>query len=473
MSVTVFDDGFICMTARYVKAMKEKGGTLYYFRRIPQDVRAHFPGKTFRKVSLGTTDLAKAVKKAAPLIAKDEALWKSLRSSEGMTTRETRDAAAAILERLGLEPGSARLEYPHHELTPIEELNDYFEQRYGEAFSRARYEDDDVAVKRLLNPAEREAVRLVREDPAGCQRLLSDARDVYLANHRKGNQTKFANGVRFAIDQVIDAVGDLPLQSYRRPDAYKVRDYLLARKTTTTTVRRRLNDINSVFNSGLKEFDLKATKTNPFEDLGIPNEEGDATKREGFSKAELATIAAACIETDDDIRHIAAINADTGARLGEVVGLRIGDVTLDGDLPHLHFRRHLHLGRTLKNDQSERKVPLLGLALWGATRALQVARERGEVEGWLFPRYAADNDIRKEHASNTLNKWLKTKLRIGKTTHSFRHAMQTRLKHVGVPKEYRDAIGGWGTRTVSDTYGDDYLLSLLREHLAKVIFWES
>jgi integrase len=243
-------------------------------------------------------------------------------------------------------------------------------------------------------------------------------------------------------------------------------------KTTTTTVRRRLNDINSVFNSGLKEFDLKVTKTNPFEDLGIPNEKVDATKREAFSKAELTIIAAACIEADDDIRHITAINADTGARLGEVVGLRIEDVALDSDVPHLIVRPHLHLGRTLKNDQSERKVPLLGLALWGATRALQVASERGVVEGWLFPRYAADKDIRTDNASATINKWLKMNLKVGKTTHSFRHAMQTRLKHAGVPKEYRDAIGGWGTRSVSDTYGDDYLLSLIREHLAKVIFWK-
>jgi len=45
-----------------------KGGASYYFRRIPQNVKAHFPGRKFRKVSLGTTDLAKAVKKAAPLI---------------------------------------------------------------------------------------------------------------------------------------------------------------------------------------------------------------------------------------------------------------------------------------------------------------------------------------------------------------------------------------------------------------------
>jgi hypothetical protein len=77
------------------------------------------------------------------------------------------------------------------------------------------------------------------------------------------------------------------------------------------------------------------------------------------------------------------------------------------------------------------------------------------------------------HASGTINKWLRTALKIDKTTHSFRHAMQTRLKHAGVPKEFRDAIGGWGTRSIGEGYGEGYMLKQLREHLGKVIFWKA
>ena len=34
MSVTIFDDGFIRMTAQYVKPLK--GGVFYYYRRVPK-----------------------------------------------------------------------------------------------------------------------------------------------------------------------------------------------------------------------------------------------------------------------------------------------------------------------------------------------------------------------------------------------------------------------------------------------------
>ena len=92
----------------------------------------------------------------------------------------------------------------------------------------------------------------------------------------------------------------------------------------------------------------------------------------------------------------------SGARLGEICGLRVGDVMLKGETPYLHIRPHERLGRTLKTPGSEREVPLVGTGLWAAKQAIQNARGGG----WLFPRYAQDNDIRATHASNTVNKWI-------------------------------------------------------------------
>ena len=85
-----------------------------------------------------------------------------------------------------------------------------------------------------------------------------------------------------------------------------------------------------------------------------------------------------------------------------ICGLRVGDVMLKGETPFLHIRSHERLGRTLKTPDLERKVPLVGTGLWAAKQAIQNARGGG----WLFPRYAQDNDIRATHASNTINKWI-------------------------------------------------------------------
>jgi hypothetical protein len=61
------------------------------------------------------------------------------------------------------------------------------------------------------------------------------------------------------------------------------------------------------------------------------------------------------------------------------------------------FRRSLCDSATSRKG-SERKVPLVGIGLRVATGALKAAQTQG-----LFPRYAADNDIRATYASNTIN----------------------------------------------------------------------
>ena len=96
---------------------------------------------------------------------------------------------------------------------------------------------------------------------------------------------------------------------------------------STSTVRRRLDSISSVFNTGRLEFDIQCL--NPFERLTIPSEGIDVEKRDPFTFLELQSIASACHKADDDIRHIIALQLATGARLGEIVGLRREDVSLD------------------------------------------------------------------------------------------------------------------------------------------------
>jgi integrase len=326
-------------------------------------------------------------------------------------------------------------------------------------------EGDD---ERFYTPVEREAVRLVLEEPGKRRVLLTDALEAYLKNHPKGEQEKFVRDTRRAIQDAIVAVNDLPLEAYKREQANTVRDHFLAKGIKTATVRRELNRIKAVFNVGLTEFDLSGVK-NPFEKLRILNEDQDAEKREPFTSPELQMITHACRESDDDIRHIIALQVDTGARLGEIVGLRVEDVVLDHDIPHIHIRPHVKLGRTLKTDTSERKVPLVGAALWAAQRTVEAAKRAKGKSGWLFPRYASDGSIKATHASNTINKWLQTVTKTDKTSHSFRHTMRDRLRHVGAPQDIQDAIGGWGTRTVGMGYGEGYRLEQLKSFMLRLV----
>lgn len=470
MPSILLDTGVLLVTVRYVRANR-KGSTLFYHRRIPEALRSHYDGREFRRVSLGTRDLAVAAPKATKLAAEDDALWATLRSSEGrkakLTTSANREAARALLTALQLSPGvlAPKAETPEGR-DPVEVFDSYFERRYGKDYLEARH-DPQVPfsdLEEMWTPLEREMIRLAKEDPRKPRVLLSDALAVYLKDHDKGADPKFARDAGRAIGHVYSIVGDFPLTDYRREHANAVRDALLKGGNKTATARRRLNAIKAVFNKGLREFDLRS-HGNPFERLQIAKEAQDAETREAFSKAELQVIAKACRSRDDDIRHIVALQADTGARLAEIVGLRVNDVVLDHETPHIIIRPNEALGRTLKNTNSERKVPLIGESLWAAERAMRATKG----SGWLFPRYAVDGNVKATSAAQTINKWLSKTLKLGKTTHSFRHAMRDRLRHADVPEEFQNLIGGWGSRTVGQGYGAGYLLGQLHEQLEKVV----
>lgn len=467
MPLILVDDGFLTVAIRYVKALK-KGGPLFYYRRIPEDVRAHYRGQQHIRKSLGTRELHVAARTAAKLAAEHDALWRALRSPEGqraeVTTKESRDAARALLASRGLAPGDGFRDRN----APDDDFHE-LEVTFSAEYWHLKYEDRDAGpedVEAVLSPVQKEARRLFFGEPTKPQALLSDAVDVYLSGHDKGHDPKFQADTRRATGHLLEIAGDLPLTLYERGHANAVREALLNAGNRTGTVRRRVNTIKAVFNVGLREFNLP-TANNPFERLRIARETHDATTRESFTETELRTIAEACLRLRDDIRHLIAMQMDTGARLGEIVGLRSADVVLTGEIPHIHIRPLESLGRTLKTANSVRKVPLVGMALWGAERAL----EGSSGAAWLFPRYASDGAVKATYASNTINKWLREALRMEKTSHSFRHAMRDRLRHAEAPEAIQDAIGGWGSKSSGQGYGSEgYRLERLREYMERVAF---
>jgi integrase len=261
----------------------------------------------------------------------------------------------------------------------LEGIRNYMAAQHGQNYIYGQF--DVQRPDEIQSPIEHEAIRLLNETPATRRYFLSDALERYLAEHKRGQDPRFARDARRAIDIVTSTIGDLPLADYTRDHARAIRD-VLSIGHSTATIRRRLGSISAIFNLGRREFDIQCQ--NPFEKLAIAQEGLDVTKRLPFTQDELQKISAACLSVDDDIRWIVAIQLATGARLAEIVGLRREDVLLDHEVHHIWIRPHLPLGRSLKTPGSERLVPLPGIGLWGAERAMATAGS----SGWLFPRYA-------------------------------------------------------------------------------------
>lgn len=430
-----------------------RGGTLIYQRAVPKDLQDRYPGKTI-KHDLKTADLAKAARLVADLNQRLEAEWSGLRSAPEASPKALKAHADALLKRYGLTPGNDQ-----NDPQGLQALHDYFDEK------RARFAGGDERVYRTARPTD----YLTPVEATAWRRLyatqgdtLGDLLEVYLKAHRDRDNEKFVTYQRRAFATLTAVVGDREVSAFTRDDARRYIDVALSQGKSTGTIRRRVNSLRAMWSSYRREKDPGCV--NPWERITIAGEGQDKAKRQTFTSGELTTLLNACEAKDDDVRWLIAMLADTGARLAEIVGLPLTDIHLDEPVPYVALRHRPW--RRLKNDQSERDVPLLGVALWAARRVVETAKEG---QRFAFPRYTDDNEAKATSASNATAAWIRAR-GLDHTCHDLRHTMADRLRDVGCPKAIAFSIDGHATKDVGDAYGRGYNLKIKAAWLAKVVF---
>lgn len=262
---------------------------------------------------------------------------------------------------------------------------------------------------------------------------------------------------RLAVRLLMSISGNKDVSEYTRDDARSFVRALEQSGAATTTIRRRINSISAVLNYAYAEQDID--KRNPFSRIIIRGEGRDQKKRGTFTLDQLREGYEEALASKSDVRLLFPILGETGCRLGEIVGLRLEDVDLK--LGAIYIRPHRH--RRLKTAGSERDLPLLGFAERAMTEAL-----RGSDGIYVFPRYYRPDGFVATHASNALNKWIKSRFG-GLTAHCLRHTMRDRLRAVEAPMELIDQIGGWSSiNTMGSKYGRGYGLEQLQSWMSLI-----
>jgi integrase len=127
----------------------------------------------------------------------------------------------------------------------------------------------------------------------------------------------------------------------------------------------------------------------------------------------------------------------TGARLAEITGLLKSDVHPDAPIPYLDVQEHAH--RRLKNDWSNRAVPLSPAALECAKKALTLVPD----SEFVFPRYTDKDKRGSDNASTWLNKVIRRCCSDKKVVvHSLRHNFRDRIRSKGIHFETGKALEG-------------------------------
>ena len=286
---------------------------------------------------------------------------------------------------------------------------------------------------------------------------LSEARKTYCEMKGRADDRRFVRYTSRVVSEIVQLAGDKVINGYTRNDALLFRDSLLKREVSHNTVKRNFECIRAIWNFAARENGI--SDPNPFANMNYGNGAA-AVKRMPIPIDDLRKVQQLCYRKDDDIRWLIALLSDTGMRLAEAAGLVKEDVFLDKEIPHVRLCERPW--RPLKTISSERDVPLVGAALWAATRAFE-----NSPNEHLFPRYCSEQGCKANYASNSLNKWLRKHVPNGCVVHSFRHSMRDRLRAVECPAEIIDQIGGWKTAGVGEGYGLGFdpkiLLAWLRQ----------
>ncbi len=234
---------------------------------------------------------------------------------------------------------------------------------------------------------------------------------------------------------------------------------ILEERMGMKTVKRVFATVRAIVNLSISEEGLDCT--NAFSKTYFP-ENGVEAKRQPIPIQSIRSIQRLCRSLDDDMRWLVALISDSGMRLGEVAGLRLTDIKLNAPIRHIDLRTYPW--RSLKTRVNQRLIPLLGSSLWTAERLMDTSGDNVMA----FPRYCNERGCNANSKSNGLNKKLRQHSPESCVTHSFRHSLSDRLRAVECPSDIVDAIGGWTTAGIGQSYGNGYPLEVLDKWMQRI-----
>jgi integrase len=312
-----------------------------------------------------------------------------------------------------------------------------------------------LRLKTLEVPA---AHLLVADGNASSLPTIEESLEVYFAVKGVGRPKLFFTTAQRYIGYLIECLGNRSIDQYTSKDATVLREWLIKKGLSNSSLQRVFSGIKAVINFVTLEHGLECQ--NAFAKVYLPSNT-DAKKRHAVTPSNMAKIKAECLSLDDDIRWLVAIIFDSGMRLSEAAGLMLADLCLDEEVPYIDLKQHPH--RRLKTASSERKIPLVGMSLWAAKRLKQHSTGL-----YCFPRYTNPERCNSNSASAAINKWIKTVGGSNDVVHGLRHSFRDRLRAVEAPTDMIDQLGGWSLKSVGQCYGDGYDLELLISCLTKI-----
>ncbi|QPL37436.1 DUF6538 domain-containing protein [Thalassospira sp. B30-1] len=279
---------------------------------------------------------------------------------------------------------------------------------------------------------------------------------------KSDRQIKVALGpYRRSVASLIDEIGDKVVSEIERADALAFRARWSQRMTeeglSAKSANKEFNSLRAMFRTIGDAY--LGGRANPFVNISFATKKAGGKKRGATVSAQWAydvvlSPIAIMAGINDEARLITAILAETGARPSEICGLLPEDIRLDGKVPYIQISPNRI--RQLKNEPSERQIPLVGGALPAAAALINAG---GIV------RYLGNNT----GFSNAVNKFLRDHHAFEhgrQSLYSLRHCFEDRLTAVEAPDKIAAAL--MGHKFHREKYGAGPSLAQKRDWLLKI-----
>ena len=455
--------GLFSLTLHYLHKPKGRH-TWYYRRQVPADLRRHYSQPALLK-SLKTRDKTQAARSCLKLNDQVEKEFDRLR--RGLPKRRSSSLHQKAIQMLYEYDIAPEIEMDDGARTALEgKFLDHLEDKLSdklskEEFEHVWYKEGDPSAH--LDVVEAVALEILR----GRYRPLASAfPNSYVHLKHRENDKKFTDAAERAITFLLEFLPDKSPGEYTRAEVrLLIKSHLDKGGMKTATLHRQLTVLRAMFNKVSLELELKEDSLHPFSDFEVPGLREDSDQREDFERDQLDRLRESIKGRKPEIEQLIHLMLETGLRVNECCGLLVSDIQFAVDVPHLVIHRNAF--RRLKTKNSQRFIPLVGVALKAMKQAV---KDKGQGD-WVFPSYinAEKEETRNTSASAAVNKRIKSILgEDAPTCHSFRHTFNTRLRNVDCPRDIRDELGGWA-KTISDKYGTPTDLKIKARYITKSI----
>ena len=456
----------------HVKNLKTKPNGIYCYRRaVPEDIRDAFwesrqdpsntkgkprQGKEF-SISLQTRDPKVAAKKAIELNKKFDAEFDRLRAGGDIPGK-----SAARMRAYGFDYGPLTSQKPPYNSTADGSAYDELMRDFQHEYMIHTNSEYDFEYKNL-DAVDAHLVAVLHGEVANLL-TLTDAQELMVLRYGSNHDKKL---------EILRAFqrfkSSLPTELICNILPFQVESVFADMKAEGKT-HNTIKKYKICVKKGVEDLIISrgATLNNPFATARLLKTKNDVSKvRYTCKPSELAAIGKYVVENSvrDTVRVIGLL-INTGARLSEVAGLELSNIHVNTTIPHMQV---IPLdSRGLKNSNSERLVPLVGLSLDIAKLILETAQPH---QKYAFPRWVEDGELKNGTASQSVNQVLK-KLQPETTTHSFRHTLTTRFVNAGIARVDIEKVMGWSSERMVDHYGTPDLLKLVSGYLHALIEYE-